>query len=155
MSLRETFEIWARGLGHEVTREPNGGRYITEATRLHWLGWAASSASAEWDTEPSAWTRVVGGPADMHPREVFVSGPHAPTEEGWIPLYRHVSPAAAPEASAPSALAVLRALMTNPHISLEDQVYQIREREGQEWDGPSVKAWSDAVVAATELLKHS
>lgn len=49
-------------------------------------------------------------------------------------------------------LSVLRALMTNPHLSLADRVYDVREREGLGWDGPSVKAWSDAVVAAERLL---
>lgn len=53
------------------------------------------------------------------------------------------------------AIAALRALMTNPHINLGDQVYEVREREGQGWDGPSVKAWSDAVAAAGDVLKRA
>lgn len=47
----------------------------------------------------------------------------------------------------------LRALTTNPHLNLGDLVYQVRERELLGWDGPAVKAWSDAVTKAQELLK--
>lgn len=50
--------------------------------------------------------------------------------------------------------AVLRALMTNPHIDLGDQIYTVREHEGEGWDGPSVKMWSDAVSAARKLLQE-
>jgi len=46
----------------------------------------------------------------------------------------------------------LRALTSNPSISLGDLVYTVREYEGLGWDGPNVKAWSDAVVAAREAL---
>lgn len=53
------------------------------------------------------------------------------------------------------ALAVLRALMTNPHIDLGDQIYVVREHEGQGWDGPAVQAWSDAVTAAEDLLRRA
>ncbi len=45
----------------------------------------------------------------------------------------------------------LRALFSNPHVDLGDLVYQIREREGQGWDGPAVKAWSEAVTEAKRL----
>jgi hypothetical protein len=48
---------------------------------------------------------------------------------------------------------VIRALTSNPHVDLGDLVYQVREREGQGWDGPAVKAWSDAVEAAHKAVK--
>lgn len=54
--------------------------------------------------------------------------------------------------STPDALAVLRALTTNPHVDLGDLVYQVRDQEGQGWDGPATKAWSDAVAAARTLV---
>ena len=50
------------------------------------------------------------------------------------------------------ALDVLRQLVSNKHISLGDLIYQIREREGEGWDGPWVIQWGDAVKNATELL---
>lgn len=52
-----------------------------------------------------------------------------------------------------SADTILRALMSNEHISLGDLVYNIRESEGKGWDGPSVKAWSDAVSDAEKWMK--
>lgn len=51
-------------------------------------------------------------------------------------------------------LNVLIALARNPHINLGDQIYDVRESEGLGWSGPSVKAWSDAVTAAEEILKE-
>lgn len=42
---------------------------------------------------------------------------------------------------------ILLALSSNPHISLVDQVYEVREREGEGWEGPSVKAWGAACAA--------
>lgn len=53
------------------------------------------------------------------------------------------------------ALNILRRLMTNPHLNLGDRVYDVREREGLGWEGPSVKAWSDAVSDAREILKET
>lgn len=53
------------------------------------------------------------------------------------------------------AVAALRGLLTNPHISLGDLVYTVRDRELQGWDGPAVKAWSDAVMAAEAVLKRA
>ncbi len=50
--------------------------------------------------------------------------------------------------------AVLQALMTNKHIDLGDLVYTVRDKELQGWDGPSVKAWSEAVGEAKRLLKE-
>jgi hypothetical protein len=47
---------------------------------------------------------------------------------------------------------VLRGLMENPHIDLGDKIYEVREREGEGWDGKHVKAWSDAVAAAQKIL---
>ncbi len=46
----------------------------------------------------------------------------------------------------------LRALLTNPHMDLGDRVYDIREREGLGWEGPSVQAWGGAVTKAKQLL---
>lgn len=46
----------------------------------------------------------------------------------------------------------LSALFGNPHLDLGDLVYQVREREGEGWEGASVKAWSDAVTAGRHLL---
>jgi hypothetical protein len=54
-----------------------------------------------------------------------------------------------------AAIAVLRALTTNPHLDLGDLVYTVRERELQGWDGPAVTAWSDAVLAVQQLLKDA
>lgn len=48
---------------------------------------------------------------------------------------------------------ILRALMENPHIDLGDQIYKVRESEGEGWDGHHVKAWSDAVTAARNILE--
>ena len=48
---------------------------------------------------------------------------------------------------------VLLRLMTNPAIDLGDQIYTVREREGHGWDGPAVKAWSDAVSDAKKLIE--
>ena len=48
---------------------------------------------------------------------------------------------------------ILRALMENPHIDLGDQIYKVRESEGEGWDGQHVKAWSDAVTAAQKILQ--
>lgn len=59
------------------------------------------------------------------------------------------------EQLAKDAIAALRALMTNPCIHLGDQIYSVREREGEGWDGPAVKAWSAAVVAAEDVLKRA
>lgn len=49
-------------------------------------------------------------------------------------------------------VAALRALLSNPHLDLGDLVYDVREAEGLGWEGPSVKAWSDAVTAAKAAL---
>ncbi len=48
--------------------------------------------------------------------------------------------------------ATLRALSSNPHLDLGDLVYKVREAEGEGWEGPSVKAWSEAVTGARALL---
>lgn len=50
---------------------------------------------------------------------------------------------------------ILRALMSNPHLSLEDLVYDVRDHELQGWDGPAVKQWSDAVMAAKKWIKEN
>lgn len=48
---------------------------------------------------------------------------------------------------------ILKGLTTNPHLDLGDLVYDIREREGEGWDGPAVAMWSNAVMAANVALK--
>lgn len=53
----------------------------------------------------------------------------------------------------PKLLAAVRKLTSVEEISLGDLVYDVREREGQGWGGPSVIAWSDAVAEISELLK--
>lgn len=55
-------------------------------------------------------------------------------------------------AAAPDLLAALEALFSNPHIYPGDLVYQVREREGEGWDGPAVKQWSEAVMAAKAAI---
>lgn len=55
-------------------------------------------------------------------------------------------------AAAPDLLEVLKALTTNPHVNLGDLVYKIRDSECDGWDGPQVKAWSDAVQAAAAAI---
>jgi len=55
----------------------------------------------------------------------------------------------------PRLLEALKSLMTHEHVDLGGLVYEIREREGLGWDGPSVKAWSDAVTEAREAIKEA
>lgn len=50
---------------------------------------------------------------------------------------------------------VLRGLLWNEHVDLGDLVYQVRDREMLGWDGPSVKAWSDAVAKARAILARA
>ncbi len=40
---------------------------------------------------------------------------------------------------------LLLAIATNKHHDLSDAIYSVREREGEGWDGPAVKAWGEAV----------
>jgi hypothetical protein len=54
--------------------------------------------------------------------------------------------------AAPRLYGALKALLSSKHVSLGDLVYQVREREGLGWEGPAVKAWSDAVVEAEAAL---
>jgi hypothetical protein len=53
------------------------------------------------------------------------------------------------------AIAALRALSKCAHFSLEDCVYDVRERECLGWDGPAVKAFSDACMLAAEALNDA
>lgn len=46
---------------------------------------------------------------------------------------------------------VIDGLKSNPHISLGDLVYQVREREGEGWEGKWVKQWGE-VCAKLETL---
>ncbi len=55
-------------------------------------------------------------------------------------------------AAVPELLEALIALTTNKHLSLGDLVYHIRDRELEGWEGPSVKAWSDAVTKAENAI---
>lgn len=55
----------------------------------------------------------------------------------------------------PRLLGALSALLNAEHVSLGDLVYEIREREGQGWDGPAVKAWSDAVTEAKAAVTEA
>ncbi len=59
------------------------------------------------------------------------------------------------EALLKDAIAVLRALTTNPHLSLDDLVYAVREREQQGWMGPSVTLWNSAVMGAKAVLNRA
>lgn len=58
-------------------------------------------------------------------------------------------------AAAPELLEALVALTSNPHHSLDDAIYSVREQEGEGWDGDSVKAWSAAVGAARAAIKKA
>jgi hypothetical protein len=49
------------------------------------------------------------------------------------------------------ALQVLRDLYSV--YDLGDYVYDVREHEGLDWDGPKVTTWSNACVLAEELIK--
>lgn len=51
-------------------------------------------------------------------------------------------------------LSILLRLSSNPHVSLEDLVYKVRESEGQGWEGPSVTEWSQAVTEMKEILSE-
>lgn len=64
-------------------------------------------------------------------------------------------PAAVDETLLKDAIAALRALTSNPRMDLGDLVYTVRERELEGWEGPAVKAWSNAVLAATDVLKRA
>jgi hypothetical protein len=58
-------------------------------------------------------------------------------------------------AAAPDLLEALQGLFSNPHIHLGDLVYMVRDRECEGWDGPAVKQWSDAVMAAQTAIKKA
>lgn len=55
-------------------------------------------------------------------------------------------------AAAPDLLEALKALTSNPHVDLGGLVYKVRDSEGEGWDGPQVKHWSDAVQAARAAI---
>lgn len=59
------------------------------------------------------------------------------------------------EALLKDALAALRVLTSNPHLSLGDLVYNVRDRELQGWEGSAVIAWSNAVTSANDVLKRA
>lgn len=43
--------------------------------------------------------------------------------------------------------------MNHPHIDLGDLVYGVRDRADEDWNGPSVTAWNNAVMNAERALK--
>lgn len=49
-------------------------------------------------------------------------------------------------------LGAILLLAGNPHLCLDDLVYQVREREGLGWEGPSVLLWSQAVETAKDII---
>jgi hypothetical protein len=53
------------------------------------------------------------------------------------------------------AIDVLRQFFSCKHIDLDYLVYAVRDRELQGWDGPAVKAWSDAMQNARAVLKRA
>lgn len=55
-------------------------------------------------------------------------------------------------AAAPEMLAALKAITSNPYLHLGDLVYNIRDRELKGWEGPAVKAWSDAVMKVNAAI---
>lgn len=46
----------------------------------------------------------------------------------------------------------IEAVNANPHVSLADLVYKVRESELLGWEGPAVKQWQNAVVALDAAL---
>ena len=56
------------------------------------------------------------------------------------------------EVTLTQAIEIIRALTGNAHINLGDLVYNVREREGLGWEGPSVVGWGAAVKAAEDFL---
>ena len=55
-------------------------------------------------------------------------------------------------ASAPDLLEALEALFANQHVHPTDFIYDVREREGLGWEGPSVTQWSDAIAKAKAAI---
>lgn len=47
---------------------------------------------------------------------------------------------------------ILKALLEEFH--LEDQIYEVREREGRGWEGPQVNRFGDLVQAAKQSVKN-
>lgn len=50
---------------------------------------------------------------------------------------------------------VIDAINDNEHIDLGDLIYNVREREGKGWDGPSVHAWGQAVTDLKIVLANA
>ena len=55
-------------------------------------------------------------------------------------------------AAAPDLLEALKAISSNPCLTLDDLIYQVREVEGEGWEGPAVTAWSNACVAVKKAI---
>lgn len=53
----------------------------------------------------------------------------------------------------PRLLAALKGVAQHPDIALGDCIYDVREREGEGWEGPRVKAWGEAVHEAEAAIK--
>lgn len=49
----------------------------------------------------------------------------------------------------------LEAISTNKCVSLSDLIYRVREVEGEGWEGPQVKAWSDAINKIESALSKA
>jgi hypothetical protein len=47
---------------------------------------------------------------------------------------------------------IVEYLMNHPHFNFEDQVYSVRDREGEGWDGPHVIGYGSAVAHLKELI---
>lgn len=58
-------------------------------------------------------------------------------------------------AAAPELFDALIAISSNDHLDLGDMIYDVRENEGEGWDGPSVKAWSDAVAKVRAAIQKA
>lgn len=59
------------------------------------------------------------------------------------------------EAKVTQAKALITELFNLPHFSLEDHVYDVREHEGEGWEGPAVKKFSDLIDRLREFIKDT
>jgi hypothetical protein len=106
-------------------------------------------AAGEWAYGKDGQSIVSAVEKDDHPSSQEHYGGKMICESVWSPQNARLI------ISAPDLLAALEALFSNPHLDLGDLVYTICEKELQGWDGPAVKAWSDAVTAAKAAIKKA